>query len=68
MFVAFHSRYRGCCTINGNGVKISIAFIDLFLPQKPVYNIHDDEGVGHNGSTVASELEESAPLIPKTAT
>jgi len=68
MFVAFHSRYRNCCTINGIEVKISIAFIDQFLSQKPVYNIHDDQGVGHNGSTEESELEDSAPLIPKTAT
>ena len=66
--MAFHSRYRSYCTINDNEVKISIAFIDQFLPQKPVYNIHDVRGVGHNGSTVGSELEDSAPLILKTAT
>jgi len=57
----FHSLYRSYCAISDNDVKISIEFIDQFLPQKPVYNIHDVQGVGHNGSTVGSELEDSAP-------
>jgi hypothetical protein len=63
MFVDFHSRYRSCCTINDNEVKISIALIDQFLPQKPVYNIHDTQGVGHNGSTVVSELEDKSSPV-----
>jgi hypothetical protein len=68
MFVAFHTRYRNYCTINDNEVKISIAFIDHFLPQKPVYNMHDVQAVGRNDSTVETELQDSAPLIPKPAT
>jgi len=64
----FYSRYRNCYTINDIEVKISIAFIDQFLPQKPVYKIHDVRRVGHNVSVVASKLENSAPLVPKTAT
>jgi hypothetical protein len=50
MSVAFHTRYGSCYTINDNEVEISIAFIDQFLPQKPVYKIHDFTAVSDGGN------------------
>jgi len=50
------------------GSKYPLHLSTSFYHKNPVYNIHDDQGVGHNGSSVASELEDSAPLIPKNVT